>query len=196
MKNEFTPFCLQEYQRKRQEALNRQWLNYAEGITRNADMLRQGVVEGVTGRYCSSFFSYIVCVCLGVGTQPYWEARRGGLKGFVKGVGRGLIGILIRPISGLFDCTSGMFGLLKKSVLLPVFFSFVHSSATSFRKLAPALRPTRVMHIDRIVRPYDFWDACGYKIFRDTNNGAFVDTDVFIGHAFIDKRSVFIITNK
>ncbi|KAI6240270.1 Vacuolar protein sorting-associated protein 13C [Aphelenchoides fujianensis] len=156
----------EEYQRKRQEALNRRPENFAEGISRSADAVRQGVVGGVTGVF----------------TKPIEGARQGGAGGFVKGLGKGLVGVVLRPASGVVDFASGT-------------INSVRSVATGSKTVEP-IRPTRFIPLDHIVRPFNHAEACGYKIFRDTDNGYYADTDNFIGHAFIDERNVFIITDR
>ncbi|KAI6203695.1 Vacuolar protein sorting-associated protein 13C [Aphelenchoides besseyi] len=92
----------EEYQRKRQEAMNRRPQNFAEGLTRNADTLCQGLVGGVTGVF----------------TKPIKGARQSGVGGFFKGVGKGLIGVVLRPASGVVDFTSGSINAVKNRVIM------------------------------------------------------------------------------
>jgi vacuolar protein sorting-associated protein 13A/C len=87
-----------EYQRKRQEAINRRPQGFTEGMARGADTLRQGIVEGVTG----------------VLTKPIEGARQGGVGGFAKGLGKGLLGAVLRPVSGAVDFTSSTFNAVKQ----------------------------------------------------------------------------------
>ena len=52
----------------------------------------------------------------GVVTQPLKGARRGGFFGFVKGIGKGLVGLVFKPISGVFDFASHTTEGLKNTV--------------------------------------------------------------------------------
>ncbi|KAI6208431.1 Vacuolar protein sorting-associated protein 13C [Aphelenchoides besseyi] len=165
----------EEYQRKRQEAMNRRPQNFAEGLTRNADTLCQGVIGGMTGVF----------------TKPIKGARQGGAGGFFKGVGKGLIGVVLRPASGIVDFTSGSINAVKKQVVQA---DISTSAATGSKSIEP-LRPTRFIPIDHIIRPFNYFEACGYRIFRDINNGSYADSENFIGHAFINMRNVFLITD-
>ncbi|EPB77680.1 zinc finger, C4 type [Ancylostoma ceylanicum] len=61
-----------EYQRKRQEDLNRKPQSFGEGMARGVKGLGMGVVEGITG----------------VVTKPIEGAKQEGGLGFVKGVGK------------------------------------------------------------------------------------------------------------
>ncbi|CAJ0565294.1 unnamed protein product, partial [Mesorhabditis spiculigera] len=80
----------QEYQRKRQEDLNRRPQSFAEGMARGFKGLGMGVVDGVKG----------------VVTKPLEGARQDGFGGFIKGTGKGLVGLAARPISGVVDFAS------------------------------------------------------------------------------------------
>ncbi|KAI6181597.1 Vacuolar protein sorting-associated protein 13C [Aphelenchoides besseyi] len=164
----------EEYQRKRQEALNRQPQNFAEGNHSKC-------------RYTSSRSR--------VFTKPIEGARQGGAGGFVKGVGKGLLGAVLRPASGVVDFASGTINTVKKQVFSIKHFILLFSAATGSKSIE-SLRPTRFIPIDHIIRPFNYSEACGYKIFRDTDNGSYADTDNFVGHAFIDERNVFLITDR
>lgn len=87
----------EDYQRKRQEALNRRPRNFREGLTRSAKGVGQGVYDGVTG----------------VILKPIEGARESGFAGFFKGVGKGLVGGVARPVSGVVDFASGTLDALK-----------------------------------------------------------------------------------
>lgn len=62
--------------------------------------LFQDIVKGVTG----------------VVKKPIQSGRRGGAKGFVKGLGKGFLGLVGRPTSGVADLTSTSFKLIKRQV--------------------------------------------------------------------------------
>uniref|UniRef100_A0A1I8A753 VPS13_C domain-containing protein n=1 Tax=Steinernema glaseri TaxID=37863 RepID=A0A1I8A753_9BILA len=154
-----------EYQRKRQEALNRKPQNFSEGMARGAKGLTQGVYDGVTGVFM----------------KPIEGARDGGAGGFAKGLGKGLIGVVTRPVSGVVDFASSSFDAVK--------------TVASTSEAAKPIRPPRVILSDQIIRPYSPRDAVGSKIFRDTDRGKYADTDHFIVHAPISEKCVFIVTD-
>lgn len=70
------------------------------------------------------------------------------------------------------------------------------SSIATNVKPPQTLRPTRYIQPDRIIRPYSFNEACGYKIFRNTDKGSYTDTENFIVHGFVDENTVFIVTSR
>ena len=72
------------------------------GILRGATGLGMGVAKGVTG----------------VVMSPMQEAGRDGIKGFVKGVGKGAIGAVVKPTVGLVDLAEELSTGLKNSASL------------------------------------------------------------------------------
>ncbi|WKX92088.1 hypothetical protein Q1695_010264 [Nippostrongylus brasiliensis] len=154
----------QEYQRKRQEDLNRRPQSFGEGMARGVKGLGAGFIDGVAG----------------IVKKPIEGAKQGGGVGFVKGVGKGLIGVVTRPVSGVVD--------------------FASSTMHSVRRVAGAseagaLRPPRVIRPDHIIRPYSYHEAIGFKIFNDTDRGELSDTDEFITYAQITDKIVLLVTN-
>lgn len=67
---------------------------------------------------------------------------------------------------------------------------------TSNSEEAQQVRPARLIGADLLVRPYNFGEASGNKIFAETDRGRFADTDRFVAHAFISEKNVFIVTDK
>ena len=50
----------------------------------------------------------------GLVTKPYQGAKRRGVEGFFKGIGRGLIGLLVKPTGGVIDLvTSSLDGVRR-----------------------------------------------------------------------------------
>lgn len=41
-------------------------------------------------------------------------AKKGGVLGFVKGAGKGFIGVFVKPLGGLIDLTSATFTAVQK----------------------------------------------------------------------------------
>ena len=49
----------------------------------------------------------------GIVTKPVEGARTGGFGGLMKGVGKGLVGAVTRPVSGVVDFASSSFDAVK-----------------------------------------------------------------------------------
>lgn len=50
----------------------------------------------------------------GVVTKPLAGAKKGGAAGFVKGLGKGFIGLVARPTGGIVDFASSSLDLVKR----------------------------------------------------------------------------------
>jgi vacuolar protein sorting-associated protein 13A/C len=46
--------------------------------------------------------------------KPMAGAREGGAAGFMKGLGKGFLGLVARPTSGVADLTSTSFDLIRR----------------------------------------------------------------------------------
>ncbi|GAB1605843.1 Hypothetical predicted protein [Argonauta hians] len=157
-----------EYQKKRREAMNKRPANVREGFARGGKGLVMGVVDGVTG----------------IVRKPIEGAQKEGVEGFFKGIGKGLVGAVTRPTSGVID--------------------FASSSLDSIRRIAEMsdeihrLRPPRRFHNDLILRPYNYQEAEGYAILHETEKGMYTATDEYIAHVVVTKdgKNVLLVTDK
>ena len=50
----------------------------------------------------------------GVFTKPIDGAREEGVEGFFKGMGKGVVGLVTRPASGVIDFASGSFDAVMR----------------------------------------------------------------------------------
>lgn len=127
-----------------------------------------GVYDGVTGVFL----------------RPWEGAREEGAAGFAKGLGKGLIGFVARPVSGVVDFASSSFEAVKK--------------VTDVNAEVKRIRPPRYIHSDKIIRPYCLADAEGAKLLWDAEKGKYSSTDTYIAHAPIskDRRYYFVVTDQ
>ncbi|XP_029176856.1 vacuolar protein sorting-associated protein 13 isoform X2 [Nylanderia fulva] len=146
-----------DYQRKRQEQLNKQPANLQEGLARSGKGLVMGVVDGVTG----------------VVMKPISGAKEEGVEGFFKGFGKGVVGLVTRPTAGVIDFASGSFGAVRR--------------ATELNEEARRVRSPRFLQPDSLVRPYIKNEAEGNKILMELEKGKYAHTDVYVYHVFINK---------
>ncbi|XP_014471667.1 PREDICTED: vacuolar protein sorting-associated protein 13C isoform X2 [Dinoponera quadriceps] len=146
-----------DYQRKRQEQLNKQPANLQEGIVRSGKGLVMGVVDGVTG----------------VVMKPISGAKEEGVEGFFKGFGKGVVGLVTRPTAGVIDFASGSLGAVRR--------------ATELSEETKKVRPPRFLQPDSLVRSYIKDEAEGNKILMELDKGKYAPTDVYVYHVFINK---------
>jgi len=110
---------------------------FVEGVESGVLKLLRGVVEGVSG----------------VIRAPIRGAEKRGVQGFAKGVGKGLLGLLVKPVIGLSDAATDVMIGVKGSV----------EGATGgghFGVYREQLRPRRALYgRDRALRYYNLADA-------------------------------------
>jgi len=80
----------EEYQEKRLQKKHKQASNVVTGVGAGLFELGVGILDGITG----------------IVTEPIKGAVEEGGSGFVKGLGRGLLGVVVKPAVGVFDLAS------------------------------------------------------------------------------------------
>uniref|UniRef100_A0A7S2WGV8 Vacuolar protein sorting-associated protein 13 DH-like domain-containing protein n=1 Tax=Eucampia antarctica TaxID=49252 RepID=A0A7S2WGV8_9STRA len=120
---------------------------FAEGVESGVIKLIRGIVEGVTG----------------VVRAPIKGAEKRGVEGFAKGIGKGLLGLLVKPVIGLSDAATDVMIGVKGSIKgtnrnnLPLSFQFQQ------------IRPRRTFHgQDRTLHQYSIEDATAALLLERT----------------------------
>lgn len=156
-----------EYQKRRREAMHRKPADGIETLARGGKGIVTGVVDGVTGVFL----------------KPIDGAREEGVEGFFKGMGKGVVGLVTRPASGVIDFASGSFDAVMR--------------ATDSTEEIVRQRPARFIAADGVIRPYVQHYAQGAKMLQELEKGRYAKTDVYVAHASItSSKSVLLATNK
>jgi hypothetical protein len=109
--------------------------------------LIQGFREGVTG----------------VVRAPMRGAEKRGLEGFAKGLGKGLLGLLVKPIIGISDAATDLMIGVKSTV------EYKEELQQSLALLRNQVRPRRPMYgRDKVLRPYRLEDAAASTLMLRT----------------------------
>jgi len=98
-------------------------------IARSGKDLVEGFVGGITGLV----------------TQPVSGAKEDGFEGFMKGVGKGMIGVVTQPATSIVDFATGTLNAIKFCV--------------NEQKQPKRLRPPRVIIIGRPLKAYNRYEA-------------------------------------
>lgn len=116
--------------------------------------------------------------------KPVEGAKQEGAGGFFKGVGKGLVGLVARPVGGVVDCASGTLDAVK--------------TLTDVSEEVVRVRPPRYLESDGIVRPYNRAKAEGNNILQETDKGKYASTDAYFWHGPTtrDKKGVLLLTDK
>jgi vacuolar protein sorting-associated protein 13A/C len=126
----------EEFKQKRREMLTKRPHDVTEAFARSGKGLVMGFFDGVTG----------------VVTQPIKGAQDDGVEGFFKGLGKGAVGLFLRPVTGIVDFTSGSLDAVKR--------------ATSIADDIRRLRPPRHIPIDSVITPYVGHEAEGMQLLQ------------------------------
>lgn len=97
----------------------------------------------------------------GVLIKPIEGAESEGALGFFKGMGKGLVGAVTKPVVGVFDLASNVSEGIRNTTT-------VFDSPERDRARLPRLVPA-----DGVLRPYSAREALGQYWMRDLNNGAY-----------------------
>ncbi|MBW0591515.1 hypothetical protein O181_131230 [Austropuccinia psidii MF-1] len=106
-----------------------------------------------------------------------------GAVGFLKGLGKGLVGVVAKPAVGTFDFLSNVSGGLRNATTV---FDPSHAGRTRL--------PRHIAH-DGILKPYNIWEAQGQDWLRSVENGK-LHSCKYVAHIELpnDIDSVCILT--
>ncbi|KAG2023495.1 hypothetical protein CC2G_001143 [Coprinopsis cinerea AmutBmut pab1-1] len=105
----------------------------------------------------------------GVFMKPIEGAETEGALGFFKGVGKGLVGAVTKPVVGVFDLASNVSEGIRNTTT-------VFDNPERDRVRVPRLTPA-----DGVLKPYSSREAQGQYWMRDLNNGAY-RKDFYVAH--------------
>ena len=136
-------------------------INVASGLGSGVQKLVSGFLEGVTG----------------VVRAPIRGAEKRGLEGFAKGIGKGLLGLLVKPIIGISDGFTDVMIGVKGTV------DGARGQATQ-RQLTQ-VRPRRALYgREKAVRPFNFADAAASALMLRTRLAG----ECYLGHVDMGDR--------
>lgn len=140
----------------------------AGGVESGFVKLVDGFLDGVTG----------------VVKAPMRGAEKRGIEGFAKGIGKGLLGLLVKPIIGISDAaTDVMIGVR----------STVENSSGAQTSQRNQFRPRRPMYgRDKVLRPYNLEDAAAATLMLRTRNAG----ENYFSHMDMDDRVALLSSRR
>ena len=116
----------------------------------------------------------------GLARHPLQGAEKEGAVGFVKGVGKGFLGLATKPAIGAFDLASNL-------------AEGVRNTTTVFdAEGLDRVRLTRFIGVDGIVRPYSQREALGQFWLKTAENGKFFHED-YIAHLELGQQRDMLV---
>lgn len=142
-------------------------------------------LTGVTAG-ASSFFSSLTSAVEGVALRPLEGAERGGALGFLRGLGRGGVGLLVKPAVGAFDLAASLGEGVRNTTT-------VFDSTNDIDRV----RLPRYVAPDLIVRPYSSREALGMAWLKNLEDGKYIK-EYYVAHADLGTKDevVMLTTTK
>ncbi|KAI9838258.1 MAG: hypothetical protein M1819_005525 [Sarea resinae] len=154
-----------EYQDQRRMSKSRNRPKHAlYGVTTGGNAFATSLASGVGG----------------LARHPLEGAEKEGLQGFVKGVGKGFLGLATKPAIGAFDLASNV-------------AEGVRNTTTVFdQEGLDRVRLTRFIGQDGIVRPYSQREALGQFWLKTLDDGKYFNED-YIAHLELPGKDMFVM---
>lgn len=154
-----------EYQDQRRMSKSRNRPKHAlYGVTSGGNAFASSMASGIGG----------------LARHPMQGAEKEGLPGFVKGVGKGFLGLATKPAIGAFDLASNM-------------AEGVRNTTTVFdAEGLDRVRLTRFIGLDGIVRPYAQREALGQFWLKTCEDGKFFGED-YIAHLELPGKEMLVM---
>lgn len=128
----------------------------------------------------NAFASSLASGLGGLARHPIQGAEKEGALGFVKGVGKGLLGVPTKAAIGAFDLASNM-------------AEGVRNTTTVFdQEGLDRVRLTRFIGTDGIVRPYSQREALGQFWLKTLDNGKYFSED-YIAHLELQSKDMLVM---
>ncbi|KAL8804321.1 MAG: hypothetical protein Q9223_005969 [Gallowayella weberi] len=154
-----------EYQDQRRMSKSRNRPKHAlYGVTSGGNAFASSMASGIGG----------------LARHPLQGAEKEGLPGFVKGVGKGFLGLATKPAIGAFDLASNM-------------AEGVRNTTTVFdAEGLDRVRLTRFIGLDGIVRPYAQREALGQFWLKTVEDGKYFHED-YIAHLELPGKDMMVM---
>ncbi|KAN0063379.1 Vacuolar protein sorting-associated protein 13 [Thecaphora frezii] len=132
----------------------------------------------------NSFFTSVASGFEGLALRPLEGAEQGGAGGFLKGVGKGLVGAITKPAVGVFDLASNVTEGMRNTTVV-----FDQNDIDR-------VRLPRFIASDGIVRPYSDREALGQTWLKNVDNGRLMK-EHYVAHVDVGSNegdSVIMLT--
>lgn len=155
--------------RDRFKALPGASTTFTGGVESAVVKLISGVLEGVTG----------------IVQKPIRGAEKDGVEGFAKGIGKGLLGLLVKPVIGLSDAATDVMIGVKGTVEAGHYMSGVLAHTQ--------MRPRRVFYTyDKVFRSYNLADSTASALMIRTS----LSGEIYLSHCDMGGRVAILSVKK
>ncbi|CCH62015.1 hypothetical protein TBLA_0G00680 [Henningerozyma blattae CBS 6284] len=136
----------------------------------------------VLANSAQSFATTLASGFAGIAMDPINGAQKEGAGGFVKGIGKGIMGLPTKTAIGFLDLASNLSQGVK--------------SSTTALDMPPAARYrlTRYIGHDRLIKPYSVKDAQGQYWLKAANGGLYI-SDRYLSHVVLPGGELVVIVS-
>ena len=139
-------------------------------------------LTGVTAG-ANSFFSSLTSAVEGVALRPIEGAEREGALGFLRGLGKGGVGLFVKPVVGAFDLAASLGEGVRNTTT-------VFDSTNDIDRV----RLPRYVAPDLILRPFSSREALGLAWLKNLEDGKYAK-EFYVAHAdMANKDEVVMLT--
>ncbi|RUS21382.1 hypothetical protein BC937DRAFT_92871, partial [Endogone sp. FLAS-F59071] len=131
------------------------------GVTQGATSLGDSIASGVAGLF----------------TRPMEEVEKDGIGGLFSGFGKGVVGLVTKPVVGVFDLASNVTEGIRNTTMV--------FDANDIDRV----RSPRYVGRDGILRPYSQREALGQAWLKDLGNGKYFNDD-YVAHCSVQGDEV------
>ena len=136
----------------------------------------EGVAQGIAYGF-RDMGNDVMSGLIGIVEQPYKEAQKSGGEGFLKGIGKGVVGVVVKPTVGLLDLVSRTTEGLK------------NAANVGEKRLVLPRRLPRAVTYRRTLEPYDEFKAEGCSILYQLRDGYYVaNPEAYLHHTYLLRR--------
>eukprot|EP01127_Copromyxa_protea_P018128 TRINITY_DN562_c3_g1_i1.p1 TRINITY_DN562_c3_g1~~TRINITY_DN562_c3_g1_i1.p1 ORF type:complete len:1515 (-),score=244.31 TRINITY_DN562_c3_g1_i1:27-4571(-) len=158
----------EQYRRARARTNQHKARHVGEGFVLGFRDLGVGLYKGITG----------------IVTAPIEGAMKDGAAGFLKGVGIGFAGVLIKPVVGVADLATRTAEGIKNTTKMG-----------SVMKIKAPIRPPRYFGADGLLTIYDYKRALGQKLLNMANRGNYRQ-EIYLHHVALTEGKYLLVTEK
>ncbi|KAG8198774.1 hypothetical protein JTE90_007084 [Oedothorax gibbosus] len=164
-------------------------LTFDEDYKKKRQQRLQLKTNSLPDALCIAAKSFILGVGLGLSgvvVQPITGGVQEGAEGFFRGMGKGLLGLIMKPAGGIMDMVSMAFDGIRRA-------------AEMGESVVLRMRLPRYINPSEGLKPYSPYLASGCHLLEQVSKGHYAETDIYWTHAALtpnDRTRVALVTDR
>ncbi|CAR23295.1 membrane morphogenesis protein VPS13 [Lachancea thermotolerans CBS 6340] len=134
------------------------------------------------GSGATSFVNGVSSGLRGIAFDPYQGASKEGVPGFLKGLGKGLVGLPTKTAIGMLDLASNVSEGIR------------NTTTVMDGSLTTQVRLPRYIGYDKIIKPYNLRESQGQYWLKSANGGECI-TDQYLAHVVLPGKQLAVLVS-